>query len=184
MISSVYEVEKASVVPTLTEINERELLSELAKEDPPLSVVLEIGGLYGGVTAVLALSAPSCSIYTIDNFSWHPEGFPKTSKKLLETNMKELGVQNVTVIEGRSQENVKQWTARISLLWIDGGHDIKSVYHDLFNFGKYADVIALHDYDNPAWKDIRQAVERFLSNDNNWYLDQVVGMVAVLRKKG
>src|SRR5688572_975402 len=117
MISSMYEIEKASVIPTLTEIDERELLSSLAKEAPPFSVILEIGALYGGVTAVLALSAPSCAVYTIDNFSWHPEGFPKTSPELLKENMKSLGIRNVTVIEGQSQEIAKQWNTRLSLLW-------------------------------------------------------------------
>jgi precorrin-6B methylase 2 len=176
-------IEKASVIPTLTDLDERELLAELASNVPPNTVILEIGGLYGGVTAVLALSAPHAAVYTIDNFSWHPEGFPKTSKQLLETNMHDLGIYNVTVIEGKSQDVVKKWTTPISLLWIDGGHDFKTVYSDLFHFSVYADVIALHDYGNPAWRDIRQAIDRFTFGQDVWYLDKVVGMVAVLRKK-
>jgi precorrin-6B methylase 2 len=184
-ISNIPEVEKASSIPTLTDVNERELLSQLAKEVPPTSIILEIGCLYGGVTAVLALSNPNAVVYCIDNFSWHPEGFPPTGKKVLLENMQFVGVHNVSVIEGTSQQAGRLWQTNISLLWIDGGHDFKTVYHDLVTFGHYANVIALHDYDNPAWKDIRQAVETFLSKpeNSNWYLDQVVGMVAVLRKK-
>lgn len=176
-------VEKASVIPTLTEINERELLAELAAEVPPENIILEIGALYGGVTAVLALANPKANIYTVDNFSWHPEGFPKTSRLLLETNLFEIDIKNVTVIEGTSKEAAKKWTQKIYLLWIDGGHNFKTVYFDLFHFSQFAEVIALHDYDNPAWKDIRQAVETFLSGNEIWGLDRVVGTVAVLRKR-
>lgn len=176
-------IQKASAIPTLTEINERELLAELAAEVPPTNYILEIGALYGGVTAVLALAAPSAYIYTIDNFSWHPEGFPKTSRLLLETNLFGLDIKNVTVIDSTSKQASKIWQTKVYLLWIDGGHDFKTVYFDLFHFSQFAEVIALHDYDNPAWKDIRQAVETFLSGNEIWYLDQVVGTVAVLRKR-
>lgn len=171
---------------TLTSEEERKCLSELAKEVPENGVILEIGALYGGVTSILALSAPYATVFTIDNFSWHPEGYPKTSKALLLDNMKSLDIANVRVIEGKSRDEAIRWKRHINLLWIDGGHDFKSVYFDLNYFAHFSEVIALHDYDNPAWKDIRQAVEVFLSQIDEkriWYLDKVVGMVAVLRRK-
>lgn len=174
----------ANKIPSLTEINERQLLSTLANEvNRDGAVIVEIGALYGGVTAILALSAPDAQITTIDNFSWHPDGFPATSKALLELNMRDLGVNNVHVWEGDSRQLGKRFPYKIDFLWIDGGHSFEYVYSDLTNLGKDASIIALHDYDNPAWPTIRKAVETFLNKNKDYYIDTVVGMVVVLRKR-
>lgn len=182
MISKI--VEKAAVIPTLTDYDERELLAKLATEVPHKGTILEIGALYGGVTAILALSAPTAQVYAIDNFSWHPEGYPPTSEELLIENMKKLDIYNVEVIAATSKQASRLWGHRkIDLLWIDGGHDFKTVYFDLFHYSRFSNVVALHDYDNPAWSDIRQAIEIFISGNPKWQLTQLVGMVAVLRKR-
>jgi precorrin-6B methylase 2 len=176
-------VKKASKVPTLTSIEERELLSKLAQEVKPGGLIVEIGALYGGVTAVLALSAPEAQVITIDNFSWHPDGFPETSPKLLLENMAIVDVHNVKVIHATSQEASLNWNKHVDLLWIDGGHDFKTVYFDLYTYGQFANVIALHDYGNPAWSGVQRAINIFLSRDKGWYFDKSVELVAVLRRK-
>lgn len=176
-------IEKASSVPAWTEISERELLSKLSREVPVNGLIVEIGCLYGGTTAVLALSNPDAKVISIDNFSWTPEGYQKTSKELAENNLSELGISNVKVKEGDSRRLGRTWNEPIDFLWIDGGHSYQFVYSDLYLFGLHAKVIALHDYDNPAWASIRQAVETFIGKFPYWYVDEVVGMVCVLRRK-
>jgi hypothetical protein len=181
-ISDVEAVEKARVVRPLTEINERECVARLASEVPVDGIIFEIGCLYGGTTAVLGLANPKASLITIDDFSWHPEDDVPTSAELLYANMEKVGVKNIELIQGDSREIGKYWSTPINLLWIDGGHSFEYVYQDISNFGPHAEVIALHDYDNPAWASIRQAVEKFIAEHLQWRVDEVVGTVVVLRK--
>lgn len=174
---------QASVIPSLTTEAERDALSKLAQAVKKDGLIVEIGALYGGVTAVLALSAPDAHVISIDNFSWHPEGMPKTSPELVYKNLKSVGVSNVEVIHATSQEAYLKWKRPIDLLWIDGGHSFKFVYFDLYNYGKFAQVIALHDYGNPTWPDIARAINVFLSREKDWTFDTFTDSVAVLRRK-
>ena len=182
-ISDVDAVEKARVVRPLTEINERECVARLAAQVPPNGIIFEIGCLYGGMTAVLGLANPKASLITLDDFSWHPADDVPTSRELLYANMEKVGVKNVELLEGDSREIGKNWSSPIDLLWIDGGHSFEYVYQDICNFGTHAQVIALHDFNNPVWASIRQAVEKFISNHAEWRIDEVVGTVVVLRRQ-
>jgi predicted O-methyltransferase YrrM len=183
-ISEIEAVQKASAVRPLTEINERECLARLAAEVPDGGTILEIGALYGGTTGVLALAQPKAKVITIDTFEWHPEGDVETSADLLLQNMASIGAYNVEVNPvGDSLVAWQTWDTVIDLLWIDGGHSYNFVFSDLSHFSTFSQVIALHDYDNPFWKTIRQAVEDFLKENSHWYVDEVVGTVAVLRRR-
>lgn len=170
-------------IPSWTEMNERELLAELSEQTPDGGLILEIGCLYGGTTAVLALSNPKAHVISIDNFSWTPPKYPQVSLALTEKNLKEAGVKNSMLVQADSREIAKLWESSIDLLWIDGGHSYEYVFSDLVNFAPYAQVVALHDYGNPAWKSIKQAVDDFLRSHEDFYLDKVVGMIVVLRRK-
>lgn len=172
-----------AAIPAWTDGSERELLTSLAAAVPADGLILEIGALYGGTTAVLATGAPHARVTSIDNFSWQPEGYPKPSAELVRENLSKVGVKNVTVIKGDSRVLCKTWNKHIDLLWVDGGHSFEFVYNDIFTFGQFADVIALHDFDNPAWTTIRKAVETFIDKFPEWHVDTVVGMVVVLRKQ-
>lgn len=183
-ISENQAVEKARTVRPLTAINERECVAQLAGEVIPGGKIVEIGCLYGGMTAVMGLANPQAYITTIDDFSWHPADDVPTSKKLLLHNMARMGIESVTVQEGDSRVIGKKWTEPIDLLWIDGGHSFDYVFADLSNFGPHAQVIAVHDYDNPYWPDIHQACDRYLKDHPEYALDEVVGTVAVLRRSG
>ncbi len=168
---------------SLTTDIERSKLYELASKAPDNGVILEIGTLYGGTTAVLASAQREARVITIDNYSWHPEGYPKTSPELAEKNLEEQNIGNVEIIVGDSRKVGRKWETAIDLLWIDGGHSFDYVYSDLYLFGPLSNVIALHDYNNPAWPTIKQAVDIFVKKFTYWYLDEVVGMVAVLRRR-
>jgi hypothetical protein len=120
----------------------------------------------------------------MDDFSWTPEGYPKSSKDRFENNMKSIGANNVVALEGDSKVLISHWDRKIDLLWIDGGHSYSYVYSDLYNYSRYARVIALHDYKNPAWDTIEKAIEVFLRKyDDVWCFSENVEMVAVLRKR-
>jgi precorrin-6B methylase 2 len=182
-ISDDEAVQRASEIPAWTEINERELLARLAREVPADGHIVEIGALYGSVTAVLALANPAARITSIDNFSWTPPGYPEASYERMMENLKGLGISNVMVVADASENVASLWQWPIELLWIDGGHSFEYVSSDLTHFGKFAKVIALHDYDNPVWPDIRQAVDKFLlEQKGNFQLRGLVGMVATLRR--
>jgi precorrin-6B methylase 2 len=171
-------------VYSITTEAERKLLSELAREVPRGGTILEIGALYGGTTAVLALANPSAKVFSIDNFSWTPEGYPRASKDRFENNMKSIGANNVIAIEGDSKVLISHWERNIDLLWIDGGHDFSNVYSDLYNYSRHSKVIALHDYKNPMWPTVEKAIEIFLRKyEDTWYFSENVEMVAVLRKR-
>ena len=176
-------VTRASAIYSITTEEERGCLAQLAREVPDQGLIVEIGCLYGGVTAVLALSNPNAAVIAIDDFSWHPDGMPVNSAIMVLENMRSVGADNVTIIEGDSRSQHKAWARKIDLLWIDGGHSFEYVRSDLFNFAKWCDVIALHDYQNPAaWMGITKAVSMFLQENPNWQMDKVVGMIVVLRR--
>lgn len=178
-----FAVKRAQEIYSITTEAERTCLAELALEVPDQGLIMEIGCLYGGVTAVLALASPFAAVVAIDDFSWHPEGMPVNSSILVMENMEKLGIDNVTILEGDSRAMYKNWSRKIDLLWIDGGHSFEFVRSDLFNFSKWCDVIALHDYKNPAeWMGVTKAVTLFLESHKNWKMEKVVDMVVVLRR--
>lgn len=177
-------VEAAKIIRPLTEINERECLARLAREVIPGGLIVEIGGCIGGTTAVLALAAPNVEIQVLDDFSWTPGGETmSTSKARLLANMRQVGAYNVSVIKGDSREIGKVWVRPVDLVFIDGGHSLGWCDVDLRNFAKHARVIAMHDYGNPVWTSIKQAVDEFLSDFPQWYIAEVIGWVVVLRQR-
>ena len=178
-------IEKAmQAAPSWTTIAERTEVARLAfLLDPNDGVIVEIGGLYGGMTAVLGLANPKAQIIVVDDFSWSPiANQPASAARLLE-NVRRVGVKSVDVMEGDSRVIGKQWNKPIDLLWIDGGHSYEFVKSDLTLFAPHAKTIALHDWDNPAWPSIRQAVEEFVDEHPEWVIDHNVDTVVVLIRK-
>lgn len=171
-----------SNIYTITTQAERDTLASLAKRVPDQGLIVEIGTLYGGVTAVLAKAQPYAAIITIDDFSWHPETMPINSAMNVLDNLKKEGVDNVTIVEGDSRVIGKNWVRDIDLLWVDGGHSYQFVYSDLFHFGSKSKVIALHDYKNPLWPTIEQAIKVFTEKDQKFYIDEVIDSLVVLRR--
>jgi len=167
-------------VPSWTSEMERIELMNLACQVRDDGLIVEIGALYGGMTAVIGLSQPKARIIAVDNFSWSPIAERPASKDELLKNTAACGVHNVEVMEGDSRVIGKTWQQPIDLLWIDGGHSYEYVRSDLDNFGPHAKVIALHDWDNAFWPSIRQAVEDFIKHHPEWRVDHSTEMVVVL----
>lgn len=169
-------------VPSWTSVEERETLARLAEQAPEGCHIVEIGALYGGMTAVMGIANPTARITVIDDFSWSPIPERPAGKAELLRNVTALGVTNVTVLDADSREIGRTWNQPIELLWIDGGHSYEFVHADLVNFAPWAQVVALHDYDNPFWPSIRQAVEDYLRDNPGWEIREVVEMVVVLQR--
>jgi len=167
-------------VPSWTAPEERLLLAHLAREVPAGGLIVEIGGLYGGATSVLASNAPEAQVVVVDDFSWAPRG--EASEDLLRDNMARRGITNVEVVKGDSREVGSKWTKAIDLLFVDGGHSYEFVSSDLLFFGPWADVVACHDYDNPHWPDIARAIEEWLAEHPERILERAVHMTAVIRR--
>jgi predicted O-methyltransferase YrrM len=167
----------------LTEIVERQLLARLAQAVPAGGLIVEIGTMYGGTTAALALAAPQARLITIDNFSWHPPDDQPSSKELVARNMAALGIENVTIIEGDSRHVGKKWPGEpIALLWVDGGHEYAEAKADLDNFGKHAEVIAVHDYILTQLPSVKQAVDDYAAEHPEFHKHEQAHSVIVLRR--
>lgn len=173
-----------SHIPSWMTDDEKLELFQLGQAVPAGGRIIEIGALYGGSTAILGLaSRGEADLFVVDNFSWSPLADTPASQDQLRANLKTVGLTKITVAEMDSRTCIYNSDApKIDLLWIDGGHSFEFIYHDLSTFGPYAQVIACHDYDNPAWPTIRQAVEQFISEHPEWRVDHVVGQVVVLCK--
>ena len=175
-------VEQAHNIRPLTQIAERELLAMLAREVPANGLIVEIGTLYGGMTAVLALANPAARIESYDNYSWHPEDGKPSSISQVDQSLKGLNIRNVHLFEQDSREVGRDWSKSIDLAWIDGGHSYEDAYADLVQFGSMAQVIALHDFGNPYLPQIQQAVRDFLACCPKYQLVGVIWRIAVIRK--
>lgn len=175
-------IQQAAKIPSWTTDLERRELLRLAQEVCAGGLIVEIGGLYGGMTAVLGMANPAARIVVVDNFSWSPIEDKPANKEELMRNVTRCGVANVSVHEGDSREIGKTWSYAIDLLWIDGGHSYEFVRSDLDLFGPHAKTIALHDWDNPFWPSIRKAVEDFIEANPEWVVEKNVDMVVVLRR--
>jgi len=177
-------LEKCQHIPTWMELIEQDKLFSLATEVPPGGTIVEVGCLYGGSTALLGHGCPTATIHVFDEFSWSPSPDMKAGRETLMTNLEKAGVPNEIILtEGDSRQTGKFWNAPIDLLWVDGGHSLEFIESDLTNFGPHAKVIACHDYDNPGWPTIRQAVKAFIAAHKEWHIDDIMGTVVVLRKE-
>lgn len=175
-------IEQAGAIPSWTSEAERREVLKLARRVKPGGLIVEIGGLYGGMTAVMGLARPQAKITVIDDFSWHPIAERPASEQELMRNVNLVGVTNVTVQAGDSREIGRAWNERIDLLWVDGGHSYEYVHSDLVNFGPHAQVIACHDWKNPFWPTIETAVLDFIAANPEWSVDHSVEMVVVLKR--
>lgn len=174
-------MDNVEAIYSITTEEERACLASLAAAVPAGGLILEIGTLYGGTTAVLAQAAPAARVISIDDYSWTPDGVPNSPAQVYE-RLEAIGVRNVELLQGDSRWMWQRWNEKIDLLWIDGGHSFEYVYSDLHGFGRHADVIALHDFRNPQWITIEKAIDTYIYKNRIWQMTQVAGMVAVLRK--
>ena len=177
-------MQKVNGIPTWTTQEEREFVASISKSVKRGGLIVEIGSLYGGMTAILAKANPYARIITIDRFSWQPKGFPRPTAQIIKANLARLKAKNVQVVQGDSKIIGEKWKAAIDLLWIDGGHSYESVTADLKNFSPHAKAIILHDYNHPTMTGVTEAVDDFLYKNKKWRKDKSAGKALLLVSKG
>lgn len=114
-------------------LKECQLLAWLSSVAPAGGCVVEIGAWKGRSTAWLVEGAqqqtPPLDVFSIDPHerqTW--ESFQKTAT---DQNLFRRGL---TVLRAYSHDVGANWTAPISLLWIDGCHEFKEVRQDILDF--------------------------------------------------
>jgi hypothetical protein len=138
---------------------EAEALAKFAADVPAGEVIVEIGGLYGASTAVIAKAAPDALVLCVDAFCWHPCG--EASAARMREGLDAAGVRNVVIVRADSGEVGTSWGSHIACLFIDGSHEYLDTARDLANYGEWAQVIACHDYQNPLTPGVTRAVDEF-----------------------
>jgi hypothetical protein len=177
--------QRAESIPSWVEPFEKDVIFMLASKVPKKNgQIVEVGSLYGGTTAILGLGAPKAKLTIFDDFSWQPLAEIKNCPETLLDNLAKVGLTNeIDIRKGDSREQSKGWQGKIDLLMIDGGHSFEFIYSDLTNLGPSAKVIACHDYNNPAWPTIRQAIEKFMEFHPGWKITSLIGMLVTLERE-
>ncbi|GAA1096204.1 class I SAM-dependent methyltransferase [Nocardioides dubius] len=109
------------------------VLFDAARSAVPGGAVVEIGSHHGRSMVVLAAAAPvGCRVVAIDPFGpdWR-YGEAGTEAALRANLARHDLAERVDVRVSSSEQALPGWTEPISLLYIDGAHDLRSVRHDL-----------------------------------------------------
>ena len=143
---------------------------------------LEIGSYRGLSSSAIAHSANS--LICIDTFQCNKRngqeqtGELKSLKPFLKNTRK---FSNIITIIAKS-ENVAQFISDLSLdfIFVDGGHDYESVKSDILNYWpklKNGGIMAVHDYGNLKWPEVRKATD-----DSNIKITLHIDTIAVAKK--
>jgi hypothetical protein len=144
--------------------------------------IVEIGSYFGRSTAALALGSMAGNkqpVYAVDSFVGVPDndrptasgvnpGWGGSSPEKLRANLDAVGVNGlVKIVAKPSQEAFEDVPNEIDLLFIDGGHDYKSVRTDIGLYAPKVRVggrIVMHDA-TPADPGVLKALDDTLSQD-------------------
>jgi len=174
------------------------MLYEWASEVPQGGTIVEIG-CYGGLsTSYLVKGSENrdVRICSIDPFNSDLETQAeltdgcvelddKPTKELVAQRMAKLGAADrVTLIEGFSQEAVKDWKGEIDFLWIDGNHD--QAYLDFTDWSPFLKVggrIGFHDsHPRYGYPQVAKDVEKALESPAHWgQLEHVKSIISAIK---
>lgn len=150
--------------------SEADLLRECAKE-APLNKFLEIGTFVGKSASVIAEVAKERSgiLVCIDYFPenqhyWgEPKVIIKSTKDEFLKNMHACGLlDNIISYRGNSTEFLEKMNGKFGMIYIDGGHTVKSVLQDALHCWQHlpdGGFLIFHDYDNKNWPDVQIVVD-------------------------
>lgn len=160
--------QKLSGISNLFLPEQAHILFDQAQAVPDGSVILEIGAFKGYSTCALALACLGTTkqVYTIDTFTGNlyntnlQDGASYYGE--FQANLIACGVQEIVhVLIGRSDEYYSYFKESLGLLFIDGGHEMKTVQADLNAFLprlKPGGLLLMHDvyandfsYEYPTW---------------------------------
>jgi len=132
---------------------EGRLLFKLARLNPYLGSVVELGSFQGRSTVCLAQGSKSRGggkVFTVDKFVGddiigpYSDFYPQFKQNIKRYDLED----NIVVFRGNSLEIVKKWLGQIRLLFIDASHHYKDVSVDFHTWEKYlvpGGIIVFHD---------------------------------------
>lgn len=175
--------------------NEAALLYQLAADVPKCGTIVEVGSYQGKSTVALALGVKTkhyfdaALLYAIDPRHTTKDtmtDFSMTNQSAFFKNLLAFDVSDtVRVINLSSWEAHLTWSETrnsIDLVWIDGNHNYQYVSEDAYMWSQQITPdgkIIFHDYNNPDFPGVRQAVNEFVAN-SKWQITQTVDTIAVL----
>lgn len=142
--------------------------------------VLELGGHHGRST--LCMAQVATQVVSVDSDA--------ASQAVAGEWVRRWGLQGkVRLVNERITENSRYCPPddRFEVVFIDSGHDFASVWRDLEVARKhYPFVIAVHDYPDPVWPEVRHAVDMWATANRWTRVDQVdyLGVFEPLPAKG
>lgn len=167
---------------------EVDLLYQLALETPTEGVIVEIGAYQGKSTVCLGLGAQiaGARVWAIDSYAGYMAGsqhyFGMDSHAALLRNLTTFEVGNtVRVIALSSAQAVCGWREMIDLLFIDGGHDYRTVKFDFEHWSPFVTgKIVFHDTAGD-WPGVTQLIDEIV-RAGIWCCVKQVGTASVFKK--
>lgn len=146
--------------------------------------IFEFGTYLGSTTAMLAMNAPEAELCTLDL----PAG--ATGSSAVEEDRKlSLSRAPVRKLDGRirrllcdSNEFEPTGLGEFDFIWIDGGHDERTVTSDTENAYRMrrpgpTSVIAWHDYDNPKYPELTSYLDRISATRPLLFVEETLMVV-------
>lgn len=178
---------KGRVGVAWTSIDEIQLLSELTGLQ---GVVLEVGSASGVTASVLAEMQPDARIVSIDSYPESPQsdiaraGFPDWEHVERMANWRKNRKENQSLFIGTLSQFNRICSVKFDMIFVDAGHLFDEVFSDMCIAEKLLKVDApmlCHDFNDPNWYQVTEAVLRFCES-SGFFIERQVGSIAVLRR--
>lgn len=164
----------------------------LANFLPRQGMMLEVGTASGVTAAIVATYRPDARIVSLDIFEpaahadedrvSHDDADPlKRFGNWADNARKNQSLFVGTLMQFRRL----QPAVRFDLIFIDGGHNFESVYNDLLlapSLLKEGGTIICHDYNDPTWFQVTDAVNQFVQ-EQPFDLVSTVGSLAIMKAR-
>jgi predicted O-methyltransferase YrrM len=145
-----------------TWMRERELrwLAESARLAPHEGAIVELGVYQGATLAALCRAVGDARVVGIDN--WQMQYHQANSARVARANLKKLGFKP-RIVTGESHK-VPEGINRVAMLFIDSDHRREVLYREMAAWLPRlmpGAVVALHDYDNPDFPEMKPAIDGY-----------------------
>ncbi|MEO8697249.1 MAG: class I SAM-dependent methyltransferase [Acidimicrobiales bacterium] len=144
-------------------LTEARFLSELCRELPEDSTIVEIGTLFGYSTRVIALAKPqSAKLVTVDAYSWNPlclrpSAHRRVTAELLEESVRDF---NVSVVAADKDDFYASYRGPApALIFLDADHGYEPTKRDIEWATSFPGaLVCVHDY-TAAFPGVMRAVD-------------------------
>lgn len=160
---------------------------------PAGGMVLEVGSASGVSVSLLAEEKPNARFFSVDTFvpprnvgdidsTVCPDG--DHFDRILNWYKNRQPNQILWMGDVRRLQQIT--TRKFDLIFVDAGHMYDEVYPDLLlsaTMLQEGGVMVAHDYRDPNWKQVEEAVDRFC-NELNFIVFKTVGSLAFMQRGG